>query len=154
MRMKFSKKFLPVVLFVMGIFAACSGDKTTEPKPQPVQGRITASVAGIAGQNGKVLVITAFNDDWFPGSESPVIAGFMTNITSDDFSVTQVLHPADSQAPGGYSAADMVFEPKTYSVVFFVAAPGNPPESFSEVRIAVNGDVTATAPAWASWVHP
>ncbi|MBN1895839.1 hypothetical protein JW906_15230 [bacterium] len=138
------------VLFAAG----CSDKKSTDPEPQPVSGKITATASGITGQNGSVFAVMAYDSDWFPGSEEPVIAGFMTNITSDDFSFTEALHSVDSQAQGGYNSEEKSFEPRTYSVVFYVAAPGNPPQHFAEVRIAVNGDVTAAAPAWSSWAHP
>ena len=152
--MNFSKRILPALAILAGLAAGCSSDKSTEPNPQPVQGKITAVAAGITGQNGNVLAVTAYDADWSPGSSSPVIAGFMVNITSDDFSFTQNLRTVDAQAAGGYSSADRVFEPRTYSVVFFVAAPGNPPQYFAEVRVAVNGDMTVTAPGWTDWVHP
>ncbi len=139
-----------MVLFVY----KCSNDKSIEPELQPVKGKITATAMGITGQNGNVYAVMSYDSDWFPGSDSPVIAGIIGTITSDDFSFTQNLHPVDAQAQGGYSSEDMLFEPKTYSVVFFVAAPGNPPQYFSEVRVAVDDDVTATAPNWTNWVHP
>jgi hypothetical protein len=154
--MNFSKRFLPVFVLTVLFVTQCTKEKSTEPesRPQPVKGKITAAATGITGQNGYVLAVMAYDSDWSPGSDSPVIAGFMVNISSNDFSFTQNLHLVDAQAPGGYSLEDKVFEPKTYSVVFFVAAPGNPPQYFSEVRVAVNGDVAASAPDWAGWVHP
>jgi len=150
--MNILKRLLPLLTLTVFFVFTCSKNNSTESLP--VNGKITASATGIAGQNGNIYAVSAFDSDWFPGSNSPTIAGIMGTITSDNYSFTQNLKAVDDQALGGLSADDMVFEPKTYSVVFFVAAPGNPPQHFAEVRMEVNGDVTATAPDWASWAHP
>jgi|GEM_PF-1494939 hypothetical protein len=152
--MNLLKRIVSVLVISVLVLPGCSEKKSTNPEPEAVAGTITAIASGIAGQNGSVFAVMAYDSDWFPGSESPVIAGFMTNITSDDFSFTEALHPVDSQAPGGYTSDDKSFEPRTYSVVFYVAPPGNPPQHFTELRVTVNGDMTATAPAWSSWTHP
>jgi hypothetical protein len=150
--MNLQKRFPLVLVFMFLFVCSCSNNKSTEP--QPVSGKITATAAGITGQNGNVYAVSAYDSDWFPGSEAPVIAGFMVNITNDNFSSTQNLLAVDNQAPSGLSSEDMLFEPGTYSVVFFVATLGNPPQHFAEVRVTVNGDVTANAPNWSSWAHP
>lgn len=150
--MNILKRLLPVLMLTIFFIFNCSKNNSTES--QPVNGKITANATGITGQNGNIYAVSAFDSDWSPGSDSPTIAGIMGTITSDNYSFTQNLKAVDDQSPGGLSADDMVFEPKTYSVVFFVAAPGNPPQHFAEVRMEVNGDVIATAPDWASWAHP
>jgi hypothetical protein len=151
--MNFLKRILPVLVSMALTGVMCTKKNSTEPEPEPVQGKITAVAAGIAGQNGNVYSVMVYESDWAPGSTATVVAGILAPITGDDFSLTQKLHPVDPQSPGGYSSEDKVFEPKTYSVVFFVSPQGSAPQHFAEVRVAVNGDVTATAPIWADWVH-
>jgi hypothetical protein len=141
-----------LVIAVMSL-VMCSKDNSVNPKPEPFQGKISAVTPGVTGQNGNILAVMVYDADWAPGSNIPVVAGLLATITNDDFSLTQNLHPVDSQSPGGYSTEEKLFEPKTYSVVFFVAPPGSAPQHFTELRVTVNGNVTATAPGWANWTH-
>jgi len=150
--MNLLKRLLPVLMLTVFFICNCSKDNSTES--QPVNGKITASATGITGQNGNIYAVSAYDSDWSPGSNSPTIAGIMGTITSDNFSFTQNLKAVDDQSPGGLSPEDMSFEPRTYSVVFYVAALGSPPQHYTEVRMEVNGDVAATAPDWANWAHP
>jgi Rrf2 family cysteine metabolism transcriptional repressor len=145
-------KWLPVLIGLALMGGGCSDKKSTDPTPDAEPGKITATASGITGQNGSTYLVAVYVADWFPGSTDTVTAGFMTNISSDSFSSTEILHSMNSQWTP--SAEEKVFDPGTYSVVFFVAAPGSPPQYFTEIRLKVNGDVTATAPAWANWTHP
>jgi hypothetical protein len=130
----------------------CSDKKSTNPTPSPTRGKITAAASGITGQNGSTYMAVVYAIDWYPGATDTAIAGFRANISVDNFSSTEILHSMNSQ--WNITAEEKVFEPGTYSVVFFVAPPNSPPQYFAEIRQQVNGDVTATAPAWANWTHP
>ena len=96
-------------------------------------------------------MVAAFAYDWQPGATDSAVAGYRTVVSADNFSSTEVLHASDAQ--WDISEEEKVFEPGTYSVVFFVALPDNPPQFFAEVRSEVNGDITVTAPAWENWVR-
>jgi hypothetical protein len=139
---------LAAVLFLLG--GGCGDDGG--PAPVPVPGKITASAGGILGQTGNVYSVVTFAADWYPGATFPAVAGILQTISSDNYSLASALHEVDTG--GNPTSADKTFDPGTYSVVFFVSAPGSPPSHFAEVRVSVNGDVTATAPAWSGWVHP
>jgi predicted HTH transcriptional regulator len=129
----------------------CSEKKNTNPIAPTNPGKITATASGIAGQNGSTYLVAVCAYDWYPGATDTAVAGFMTNISNDSFSSTEILHSMNSQL--NISVEETVFEPGTYSVVFLVSPPDSPPQYFMEVRLRVNGDVTATAPAWINWTH-
>ena len=156
--MSLIKALLPVLaVLLVALVTACgsSDSKSTSPTPQPSPGKITAIATGITGQTGKTYAVAALDYDWRPGASEPAVGGIMGTISSDDFSFTSVLRITDAQGnlTGNIAQEEKVFEPKTYSVVFFVADPGSPPQYLAEVRISVNGDVRATAPRWVDWVH-
>jgi hypothetical protein len=138
--LKESLVFLLVILIMMLMFA-CDNE--------PVPGKITAIASGITGQDGKILAVGAFDFDWSPGISDPGFAGYRTEITGDSFSSSEVLLTLDDQ--GRTTANDALLDPGTYSVVFVVSAVNTPPEYYVEVRVRVDGDMNATAPAWADW---
>jgi hypothetical protein len=138
------------LLVVAMLVSACDGDNGADPDSQPVAGKITAIASGIAGQDGKTLGVGAYDYDWRPGSPAIGIAGHRTRITGDNFASSEVLLTLDDQRE--MAADEKVFDPGTYSVVFYIVAGDAPPEAWAEVRVVVDGDVNATAPAWADWV--
>ena len=150
--MRHFPKWLPVWMGLALLGGGCSEKKSTNPSESAEPGKITATAAGITGQNGSTYMVVVYVSNWQPGSTDTVSAGFMTNISSNSFSSTEILHAMNSHYTP--SADEKVFDPGTYSVVFFVAPPGSPPQYFTEIRLQVDGDVTATAPAWANWTHP
>jgi hypothetical protein len=150
--MNYFKLLFPAIVVMAVINWGCTEKKNTNPTAPTDPGKITATASGITGQNGSTYMVVAYAYDWQPGAQDSAMAGFLTNISGDNFSSTQILHSMNSQWT--ISAEEKVFEPGTYSVVFFVAPPGSPPQYFAEIRLQVNGDMTATAPAWANWTHP
>ena len=139
-----------VLLVLLGIVAGCSRDKSVGPEPS--RGKITAKADGIQGQSGNLYSVSVYAYDWFPGAETPAIAGVRATIPSDVYSPADTMRTLD--ANGTPTAEPKVFDPASYSVVFFVSVPGFPPRYFAEVRAIVDGDITATAPAWSGWVQP
>ena len=154
MRTKLLSLALAVVLVTLVGGCGSSSSKSTSPAPQPSSGLMTVTAAGIVGQNGNIYSVAVYDYDWSPGASGPAVGGVIGTISSNDFSFTAVLRVADSQGNPAAATEEKVFEPKTYSVVFFVSVPARPPQYFAEVRVSVNGDVTATAPRWANWTHP
>ncbi|MFC2027748.1 hypothetical protein ACFLU3_03565 [Chloroflexota bacterium] len=145
--MKTLKKSLVFLLVVVMLVCACDSDSDSDS--QPVPGKITAIASGVAGQDGKVLAVGAFDYDWKPGSSDFGIAGYRTQITGDSFSLSDVLRKLDDR--GDNTDDEEVFDPGIYSVVFVISTVNTPPEYFVEVRVEVDGDVNATAPAWTDW---
>lgn len=146
---------LVIVVLLVTLVTACgssSGNATTSAS-QSQQGKITAKASGIKGQNGKIFAAAAYNYDWTPGATGPAVAGLVGPITSDNFSFTDILNQLNAWGDPSTSTADMIFDPGTYSVVFYVSAPGGAPQYFAKLRVTVKGDVTATAPNWSSWTR-
>ena len=146
--MKILKVILVFLLVIMMLVVACDEDNGTDSDSQPVPGKITAIASGINGQDGKGIRVGAFDYNWSPGGTDVPMAGYMEEITGDDFSSSGVLLTFDDQ--GEMTADEMIFDPGTYSVVFIIFS-GGPPEYFVEVRVEVDGDVEAVAPSWADW---
>jgi hypothetical protein len=136
----------------IAVSVGCSSDKSTSPGSNAVRGRITARATGITSQNGNTYSVVVYAYDWSPGATGPSVASIRQMITGDNFASTAVLDSVDSQ--GTPTLVEKVFDPGTYSVVFFVSPPGSPPQHFAELRVAVDGDKTVDAPAWAQWIHP
>jgi hypothetical protein len=132
-----------------------TGTSVVEPTTAPpdaataIPGTITASVAGITGQQGKSLAISVYDFDWAPGSPNTQVAVFRTVINSDDFSTSAVLSAVG--ADGNPTAEPATLQPGEYSVVFFIVPAGQAPEKFTEVRVTVAGDIQVQAPAWGTW---
>ena len=149
--MQIVKKSLVVLLVVMMLVCACDSDNGTDSESQPIPGKITAIASGIHGQDGKGIRVGAFDYNWSPGGSDIPMAGYMKEITGDNFSSSGVLLAFDDQSKT--TADEMIFNPGTYSVVFLIYS-GGPPEYFVEVRVEVDGDVDAVAPAWDDWNKP
>ena len=150
--MKIIKKSLVFLLVIMMLVCACDSengtDNVTVPDSQPIPGKITAIASGINGQDGKGIMVGAFDYDWSPGSSDLGMAGYMAEITGDNFLSSDVLRIFDDQ--GKATDDEMIFDPGTYSIVFIIFS-GGPPEYLAEVRVEVDGDVEAVAPSWSKW---
>ncbi len=138
-----------LVFAVVFVLAGGCGDDGTAPVPGP--GKITATATGIPGQTGNVYAVAAYAYDWFPGATTPAVAGIRATIGSDPYASTSVLYAVD--ANGDPTVDEKIFDAGKYSVVFFVAAPQSAPSDYAEIRTTVDGNTTATAPAWSGWVH-
>ncbi len=150
--MKILKISLVFLLVIMMLMCACGDeDNGTDSDNPPAPGKITGIVSGITGQDGKAIRVGAFDYDWSPGGLDDPMAGYVKEITGDNFSSSGVLLTFDDQ--GKTTADEMIFDPGTYSVVFIIFS-GGPPEYFVEVRVEVDGNVSATAPSLADWAHP
>lgn len=138
---------MSIAIGLLVLLASGCGDDDGSGPAQP--GTITARADGIQNQNGKAYQVDAFDYEWTPGAEGAAIARIRTVIPSDGWSSTAVLNTI---APSGDPTTEAkVFGPGVYSVVFFVAPPGGDPDYYVGLRTTVNGNVTATAPAWGSW---
>ena len=145
-------KWIAIIAFaVLAMVLNSCGDKSSDSN-QPAPGKITASASGIVAQNGNTFAVMAYDYDWQPGATELAIAGVMGIINSNPYSFSSVLYAADTL--GMPTNAERVFDPAIYSVVFFISAPGMPPQHYVEVRSAVNGNITVPAPTWANWIHP
>ena len=143
------KRLLTILLMsVVLIYGSC--DNSTDSGSPAVSGKITAKAAGIQGQNGNIYSVAAYDYDWYPGATGLAVGLIRTTISDSNFSSTEALHPFDTD--GNTISEEKVFDAKTYSIVFFVSAPNVPPQFYAEVRVSVNGDVIANAPAWSNWV--
>jgi hypothetical protein len=145
------RSYFTLTLIGVGIFfglLSCSEDEEPiAPSPQP--GRVSISAAGITGQNGNMFAVMAYGYDWQPGAQDPFLAAHRATIAEDNFSFSDTLQSIDQN--GQLTGQAKLFDPGVYSIVFFVAVPNQPPSIFAEVRATVNGDITVTAPAWATW---
>ena len=139
-------------LLVLGCLGlSCGGDDDSSPiAPQP--GTITASATSIQGQNGKYFAVGVFDFDWYPGGPNNPQGVIRASIPGDDYSPSLVVEAIDQN--GDPTGEAKTFAGGAYSGVFFVGQPNSAPESFAEVRAAVDGNITVSAPAWAAWQHP
>ena len=110
-----------------------------------------AAAENISGQSGNTLAVAVFDFDWYPGASWDPKALCRTMIESEDFDFAAGVESLDSE--GNPTGQAKVLDPGTYSVVFFVGPPGSAPQHFVEVRAAVDGNITVSAPDWKSWEH-
>ncbi len=130
---------------------SCGSDKKSTPA-EPKPGTITAIASAITGQSGKYFAVSVFDFDWYPGAPNNPIGIIRVQIADNDYSANGVVESIDQ---GGDPIGEpKIFDTGAYSVVFFVGAPDSAPEFFAEIRVIVDGNVTAAAPAWAAWSHP
>ena len=150
-------RWIPLLLslvVVMLVGLACGGNGSPGSTAPPttgaaIPGSITATVSSVEGQNGSTLSVGVYDFDWSPGAPNTFVGLVYAPITSDDFSSSVVVTGVG--ADGSPTQEPAIFQPGTYSVVFFVSPPGSAPEFFSEIRATVAGDMTVSAPAWGSW---
>jgi len=143
-------KWMSTILLMSVTLICGSCDNSTDSGSPAVSGKITAKAAGIQGQNGNTYSVAAYDYDWYPGATGLPVGLILTLISDNNFSSTEALHPFNVE--WNITSEEKVFDAKTYSVVFFVSKPDAPPQIFAEVRVSVNGDVIANAPAWSKWV--
>jgi hypothetical protein len=136
----------------LGCITGCDRDGYREIVPQ-TPGTITAAAQHVTGRQGDILSIGVWGPgiDWVPGTDADLaVSTAVRVIDSADYSVTHTMTELDPER--GETVLAKAFEPGDYSLVFFAAESGQPPDRFAEVRVHVNGDLSAVAPAWDRWL--